>query len=57
MHNTTFEQITENLKRALDIVENCGEAYKNASDTIKKLMNQAALVNKNWTQILNITSV
>ena len=38
---TTFEQITENLKRALDIVENCGEAYKNASDTIKKLMNQA----------------
>ena len=41
MHNTTFEQITENLKRALDIVENCGEAYKNASDTIKKLMNQA----------------
>ena len=41
MHDTTFEQITENLKRALDIVENCGEAYKNASDTIKKLMNQA----------------
>ena len=41
MHDTTFEQITENLKRALDIVENCGEAYKNASDAIKKLMNQA----------------
>ena len=41
MHDTTFEQITENLKRALDIVENCGEAYKNASDTIEKLMNQA----------------
>ena len=41
MHDTTFEQITENLKRARDIVENCGEAYKNASDTIKKLMNQA----------------
>lgn len=41
MHDTTFEQITENLKRALDIAENCGETYKNASDTIKKLMNQA----------------
>ena len=41
MHDTTFEQITENLKRALDIVENCGEAYKNASDAIKKPMNQA----------------
>lgn len=25
----------------LDIVENCGEAYRNASDTVKKLMNQA----------------
>ena len=25
----------------LDIVENCGEAYRNGSDTIKKLMNQA----------------
>ncbi len=28
-------------KQALDIIENCGEAYRNASDTIKKLMNQA----------------
>ena len=25
----------------LDIVENCGDAYRNASDTVKKLMNQA----------------
>lgn len=41
MHNTTFEQISANLKLTLDIVENCGEAYRNGSDTIKKLMNQA----------------
>ena len=26
---------------ALDIIENCGKAYRDASDTIKKLMNQA----------------
>ncbi len=41
MHSTTFEQISNNLKQALDVIENCGEAYRNASDTIKKLMNQA----------------
>ena len=37
----TFEQIRNNLKLTLDIVENCGDAYRNASDTIKRLMNQA----------------
>ena len=41
MHNITFEQITANLDMVLDIVENCGEAYRNASDTVKKMMNQA----------------
>lgn len=41
MHNTTFEQITQNLNLALDVVEDCGQAYRNASDTVKKLMNQA----------------
>ena len=41
LHNITFEQISANLDMVLDIVENCGEAYRNASDTIKKLMNQA----------------
>ena len=35
MHNITFEQITANLDMVLDIVENCGEAYRNASDTEK----------------------
>ena len=41
LHNITFEQISANLDMVLDIVENCGEAYRNASDTVKKLMNQA----------------
>ena len=41
MHDMTFEQIVSNLKTALDIVEDCGQAYRNASDSIKKLMNQA----------------
>ena len=29
------------LMKVIHIVENCGEAYRNGSDTIKKLMNQA----------------
>ena len=41
MHNLTFDQITENLKTALDIVEDCGKAYRLATDSIKRLMNQA----------------
>ena len=41
MHDMTFEQVKNNLRLTLDIVENCGDAYRNASDTIKKLMNQA----------------
>lgn len=35
LHNITFEQISANLDMVLDIVENCGEAYRNASDTVK----------------------
>lgn len=41
-HDTTFEQIAQNLNMALDIIDNCGKAYRDASDTIKKLMNQAS---------------
>lgn len=41
LHNITFEQISANLDMVLDIVEDCGEAYRSASDTVKKLMNQA----------------
>ena len=41
IHNTTFEAIVDNLKAALDIVENCGETYRYADDATKRLMNQA----------------
>ena len=41
MHNTTFEQIAANLEFTLDIIEDCAKAYREASPTIKKLMNQA----------------
>ena len=41
MHDMTFEQVKNNLRLTLDIVENCGDAYRNANDTVKKLMNQA----------------
>ena len=41
MHNTTFDNIADNLRLVLDIMENCGEAYRNAGDSTKKLMNQA----------------
>lgn len=40
-HDMTFEQVKNNLRLTLDIVENCGDAYRNANDTVKKLMNQA----------------
>ena len=36
----TFDQISENLFYALEMLNNCGEAYRNASDKIKRLMNQ-----------------
>ena len=41
IHNTAFEAIIDNLKAALDIVENCGETYRYADDVTKRLMNQA----------------
>lgn len=41
IHNTAFEAIIDNLKAALDIIENCGETYHYADDAIKRLMNQA----------------
>ena len=40
-HSLTFGQITENLSYALEMLNDCGKAYRNASDKIKRLMNQA----------------
>lgn len=39
--NVTFEQITQNLTDALDLLDDCAAFYKNSSDTIKRLLNQA----------------
>lgn len=41
MHNTTFAEIKENLKAALDLVEDCGATYRVASPHVKRLLNQA----------------
>ncbi len=40
-HNVTFDQISQNLTDALDLLDDCGAFYKAASPTIKKLLNQA----------------
>lgn len=40
-HKATFAEISENLKLALDVMEDCGKAYRNANDATKRLMNQA----------------
>lgn len=39
--NVTFEQITQNLTDALDLLDDCVTFYRNSSDTIKRLLNQA----------------
>ncbi|WP_298581003.1 hypothetical protein [uncultured Olegusella sp.] len=40
-HNITFEQISQNLTDYLDLMDDCSAFYKGASDTIKRMMNQA----------------
>lgn len=40
-HDLTFEQISQNLTESLDLLDDCAAFYKGASDTIKRLMNQA----------------
>ena len=40
-HSLTFDQISENLSYALEMLNDCGRAYRSASDKIKRLMNQA----------------
>ena len=44
-HSVTFEEISQNLSYALEMVTNIGQTYRMASDKIKRLMNQA-LFNK-----------
>lgn len=40
-HGLTFAEISENLSYALEMLDECGKAYRSASDKIKRLMNQA----------------
>lgn len=41
MHNTTFDEILVNLETALDLIEDCGKAYRLADEHTKRLLNQA----------------
>ena len=47
LRNTTFDEAINNLSLAFDLIEDCGMTYRNANDTIKKLMNRA-IFNKIW---------
>ena len=40
-HGLTFAEISENLSYALEMLDECGKAYRSASDKIKRLMNHA----------------
>ena len=40
-HEVTFDEISKNLSYALEMLNDCGAAYRQASDKIKRLMNQA----------------
>ena len=47
VRNTTFSQIKANLTMAFDLIENCGNTYRRANDSTKRLMVQA-LFKKVW---------
>lgn len=40
-HDTHYEIISDRLKQALDLIEDCVSAYRNAPDQIKRAFNQA----------------
>lgn len=40
-HSTHYKMAIGNLKQAFDLIEDCGRAYKQASDQIKRAFNQA----------------
>ena len=40
-HDENHESLRNNLKNAFDLIENCGQAYKQAPDSIKRAFNQA----------------
>jgi hypothetical protein len=48
-YDTQSEAITVNLKKVLDLVEDCGRTYKLADEHIKRIFNQA-LCDKIWVE-------
>ena len=48
-HECAFTAIAEQLKEALDLMEDCGNFYRLAEDHIKKLLNQA-IFSKLWIE-------
>lgn len=48
-HEATFEEISERLTDALELVEDCGKTYRLAADHIKRMMNQA-IFSKLWIE-------
>ena len=48
-HEATFEEISERLTDALELVEDCGNAYRLAEDPLKRMMNQA-IFSKLWIE-------
>ena len=41
MYNTAYAEIHSSLTLALDLIEKCGQTYRQANDTTKRLLNQA----------------
>lgn len=41
IQNISYEEIQSNLLLALDLIENCGQTYRQADDATKRLLNQA----------------
>ncbi len=48
-HEATFEEISERLTDALELVEDCGNAYRLAEDPLKRMMNQV-IFSKLWIE-------
>ena len=48
-HEATFEEISERLTDALELVEDCGKTYRLVEDHIKRMMNQA-IFSKLWIE-------
>lgn len=40
-HDITFDQLSENLTNALELLDNIAAFYKNGSDIVKRMLNQA----------------